>query len=91
VKIEFNEIGMLEIETFYNQLVEDISSYTDDVYTLDFLEVEMITLPAIQVLLSFKKHCNKKNIELESINIHSDHILQAIETYNLKKTLGVKS
>lgn len=90
MKIEFNEIGMIEIVDFYEQVLNDITNFTESVYSLDFSEIEVLSLPAIQVLLSLKKYCDSKNIKLECINIESDNIKQSLTIYNLNEILGVK-
>jgi len=90
VKLEFTEISMIEIESFYVQILEDIKSFTGEIYTVDFSNVEILSLPAIQVLISLKNYCENRNIKLECINISSSSILQSLETYNLKEKLGVK-
>jgi len=90
MKIEFSEISMIEIESFYTQLLEDVSTFHGETYSLDFVNVEVLSLPAIQVLLALKKHCDDENIKLECLNITSDSILQSLEIYNLKDKLGVK-
>lgn len=91
MKIEFSEISMIEIESFYNLLLNDITTFKENIYTLDFSEVETLSLPAIQILISLKKYCDNESIQLESININSATILQSLEIYNLKNILGVKS
>lgn len=90
MKLEFTEISMLEIESFHNQILEDIQEFTGEVYSIDFSTVEILSLPAIQVLISLKNYCNNQNIKLECINIHSNSIIQSLDTYNLKDKLGVK-
>jgi len=90
VKLEFTEISMIEIESFYNQILEDINKFTGETYTVDFSAVEILSLPAIQVLISLKNYCDNQNIKLECINIYSNSIIQLLETYNLKEKLGVK-
>lgn len=90
MKLEFTEIGMIEIESFHNQILKDVQEFTEKVYTVDFSNVEILSLPAIQVLISLKNYCDKKNIKLECINIQSNSIMQSLDTYNLKDKLGVK-
>jgi len=81
---------MIEIESFYDLVLEDVKKFTGEVYTVDFIDVEILSLPAIQVLISLKNYCDNKNIKLECVNIDSNSIIQSLETYNLKEKLGVK-
>ena len=90
MKLEFTEISMLEVESFHKQILEDIKSFTGEMYTVDFSDVEILSLPAIQVLISLKNYCDNKDIQLECINIDSNSIIESLETYNLKDKLGVK-
>jgi len=90
VKIEFSEIGMIEIEEFFKLIISDIIEYTEKEYILDFDNVEVLSLAAIQILISLKKYCDEKHIEFNCININSNSILQSLEIYNLKETLGIK-
>ena len=90
MKLEFTEISMPEIEDFYKSILDDISSFKGDTYTLDFDGVETLSLPAIQVLISLKKYCEEKDIELECINIKSSNIIETLEIYNLKNRLGIQ-
>jgi len=91
MKIDFTEISMIEIDSFYTKLVEDLSLNDNASYTLDFLDVEFISLPAIQIIISLKKHCDASNIELKCININSPKIIQAIKTYNIQNIFGLLS
>ncbi len=90
MKLEFTEISMIEIESFYEQILEDVLNFTGSTYSLDFSNVEILSLPAIQVLISVKNYCNTQDIKFECTNIHSSSILQSLETYNLKDRLGVR-
>jgi hypothetical protein len=89
VKIDFSEISMIEIDSFYKKLLEDIALNTEDIYTLDFNDVESLSLPAIQIIISLKKYCEKSNLQLKCINITSNKIIQEIETYNIQDIFGV--
>ena len=90
MKLEFTEISMIEIEAFYEQILEDVLQFKGATYSIDFSKVEVLSLPAIQVLISVRNYCNTQDISFECTNIHSNSILQSLETYNLKDRLGVK-
>ena len=90
MKLEFTEISMTEIDDFYQCILTDISKFEGEKYTLDFVSVESLSLPAIQILISLRKHCDDKNIQLECININSSNITESLEIYNLKDRLGIK-
>ncbi|PHR72051.1 MAG: hypothetical protein COA66_07550 [Arcobacter sp.] len=91
MKIDFTEIGMIEIDSFYKKLVSDLSGKNNAIYTLDFADVESLSLPAIQIIISLKKHCDACNIELKCINIVSHKILQSIKIYNIEDVFGLAS
>jgi anti-anti-sigma regulatory factor len=80
---------MIEIESFYQTIIEDMSDWESETYTLDFINVEIISLCAIQMLLSLKKFCDESNIQLICTNINSNNIIQTLKTYHLLETLGV--
>lgn len=87
MKISFEEITINEIEEFYKMIQEELNSLSEKKLVLDFENVEQIDLITIQILISLKKYCNDKQIELEFLNMSSRNILESIEVYNLQKHL----
>lgn len=58
MKIEFNELTINEIDSFYNSLLSIDAS--EGKILLDFEDVEIIDLSIYQLLISFKKYCDSK-------------------------------
>lgn len=91
MRISFEEIGMSEIEEFHKTLIDEIDNLKSDKFVLDFEDVDKICLSGVQVLISFAKHCKESNIELDSINIHSNQLVDAFNTYGLNQILGIEN
>jgi ABC-type transporter Mla MlaB component len=89
VKIPFEDLGMIELESFHSKLLESVNK-KDKKIELDFCEVSRIGLCAIQLLISFKKYCDEFDIEIEFKNIESSQLKTIFKVYNLDDILGIK-
>lgn len=88
MNISFHELSIYEIEQFQKDILQELQS-TTQLFTLDFENVEKIDLSSIQLLLSVKKYCDEKNIKFDIVNLHSKHIKQTFNIFNLNSNLGV--
>lgn len=85
--ISYNELGITEIQSIFEEIQEELSNLEDNSFIIDFKNVEKIELCGIQLLLSLKKYCESSNISLKLNNIKYDDLEETIQTYNLKEKL----
>ena len=86
----FDELNIYEISNFKQEILNALEeNESKDKFELDFEFVESIDLSSIQLLLSLKKYCNNKKLQLQLININAKSIRQKLKLFNLNETLGV--
>jgi len=73
--IEFKKLTIDVVEIFHKQLLHALEDAKGD---LDFSNVEKIDMAAIQLLLSFKKSCQRYDIVFEISNL-STSVQRVIE------------
>ena len=86
--ILFEELDIYKTEQFYKSILDELETI-DDVFVLDFKNVQKIDLASIQLILSLKNFCDLKNIILNIKNINSRQIKQIFQLFNLKEKLGL--
>lgn len=91
MKIEFEELCIQELESFYKTLTDEIESLQGNPLILDFSMVEKIDLSTIQLLISLKKYFELNDMGLIFMNIDSPFVIQTINTYKLSEYFGVES
>jgi anti-anti-sigma regulatory factor len=89
LKIKFEEIGIAQAKEFHKLLLDEIETLQEDIFTLDFTNVEEIDLCTIQILLSLQNYCKSSEIQLQFTNINSTQVIQSIQTFRLQESLGI--
>ena len=90
MKISLNELSIYEIENFHKTILKEISSSKTS-FTLNFSNVEKIDFSNVQLILSLKKYCDEKKINLKLTNIDARQVKQTFKMFNLYDTLGIST
>ncbi len=88
MKISFTELNMYEVENFHKKVLKDLEKVKSS-FTLNFTDVTKIDLNNIQLLLSIKKYCDEKNIDLKITNLNSKQLKQTFKLFEIEKLIGV--
>ena len=88
MKIPFNELNIYVVENFHKKILKELAQAKTS-FTLNFSNVEKIDLITIQLILSLKKYCDDKNINLKLTNIEARQVKQSFKMFNLDQTLGI--
>jgi anti-anti-sigma regulatory factor len=88
MKISFEELTIYEIDSFHKKVLKEIQNSKSS-FTLNFASVKKIDLNVIQLLLSIKKYCDEKNINLKLTNIEAKQVKQTFKIFNVENTLGI--
>lgn len=88
MKISFTELNMYEVENFHKKVLKDLEK-AKSTFTLNFTDVTKIDLNNIQLLLSIKKYCDEKNIDLKITNLNSKQLKQTFKLFEIEKLIGV--
>lgn len=89
MKISFTELNMYEVENFHKKVLKDLEKVKSS-FTLNFTDVTKIDLNNIQLLLSIKKYCDEKNIDLKITNVNSKQLKQTFKLFEIEKLIGVE-
>ena len=88
MKILHDELTVYEIAKLHLKIVKELTKAKNS-FTLNFENVEKIDLSTLQLLLSLKKECESKNIQLKLTHLEARQIKQMIKMFNLKEQLGL--
>ena len=89
MKIPFEELTVYEVKQFHQVLINELETSKSSI-NLDFSQVKKIDLNTIQLILSLKKTCEEKSIELQLINIAARQVKQTFKLFNLEQQLSFK-
>ena len=89
MKISFTELNMYEVENFHKKVLKDLEKANRS-FTLNFADVKKVDLNNIQLLISLKKYCDEKKIDLKVINIESKQIKQMFKMFNINQLIGIQ-
>jgi len=89
MKISFTELNMYEVENFHKKVLKDLEKVKSS-FTLNFTDVTKIDLNNIQLLLSIKKYCDEKNIDLKITNVNAKQVKQTFKMFEIEKLIGVE-
>lgn len=88
MKIPVKEVNMYEIEKLYQKILKEVTAAKTS-FTLNFSNVEKMDLCGIQMILSLKKYCDEKGIDLKITNIDSKQIENLFKTFTFKDNLNI--
>ena len=90
MKITLEELNIYKVEEFHKKILKDLEKANSS-FTLNFTNVKKVDLNSIQLILSLKKYCDEKSIDLKITNIEARQVKQSFKMFNLYSLLGIKS